>query len=91
MSKVYKYVKVDENLADKLLEERIPRRIYGLLLCDDLTITELAEKIYKDKNQRAMITKWVNKLVETKMINRSDMGFVHHKGKRYQADRKSDV
>lgn len=77
---------MNKNRTTGLLEEKIPRRIYGLLLCDDMTISELAEAIYKDKNQRAMITKWINELLKTKMIKRTDMGFISHRGKVYRAD-----
>ena len=50
----------NQNSIDSLLENLLPRKIIGLLLKQEMSQSDLAEKIYGKKNVRSGISFWLN-------------------------------
>ncbi|MCK4649658.1 hypothetical protein KAT36_00340 [Candidatus Pacearchaeota archaeon] len=74
------------NSTIELLNKEIPRKIYGLLLCEDMSETDLAILIYNNPNQRGTIHKWILELLNAKMIRQTHTNKITCNKKLYKAD-----
>ncbi len=74
------------NSTIELLNKEIPRKIYGLLLCEDMSETDLAILIYNNPNQRGTIHKWILELLNAEMIRQTHTNKITCNKKLYKAD-----
>ena len=71
----------------KILKQRkIPRQIYGLLLIKEMSVSDLANEIYKNKNVRVGITNWIDKLLRMNLISRTDTNQITGKKRLFKAN-----
>lgn len=68
-----------------ILQEKVPKQIISLLLKEELSPTDLAEKIYGNKNARSGILKWIKILYDKKMIMRTDLSRITSRKKLFKA------
>jgi len=68
-----------------IFDNPVPRKIIGLLLKEEMSPSDLAEKIYRKKNARSGISKWLKRFEENGWIERVDKSKRTGRKKLYKA------
>ena len=69
----------------KILENILPKQVIGLLLKEPMSKSDLAEKIYRDRNVRSGISKCINIFLKEGWIKRVSKGLDTSKSEYYEA------